>query len=54
MGCGESGFGNVSTSVDMLGNNTPQTLLSNREVIRPSSHFLFQKQITGCDPEGEA
>ena len=43
MGCGESGFGNVSTSVDMLGNNTPQTLLSNREVIRLSSHFLVPK-----------
>ena len=33
----------VPTSVAMLGSDTPQTLLSNREVIRPNNHFLVRE-----------
>ena len=33
----------VLTSVDMLGNNTPQTLLSNQKVIWLSNHFLVRE-----------
>ena len=33
----------VPTSVDIFGSNTPQTLPSNQEVIRPSSHFLVRE-----------